>query len=92
MASRLTGQHGQHVARVEACVKSEHLRKYPELQSSTWYAVAPIFPGVTQRMVNMAGERLTRLSTPRGYVIVKAAHLDFRYAGDEGASPPTSNG
>jgi len=40
--------------------------------------VAPIFPGVTQRMVNMAGERLTRLSTPRGFLILRADHLEFR--------------
>ena len=42
------------------------------------YDVAPIFPGVTQRMVNMAGERLTRLSTPRGFLIIRADHLEFR--------------
>ncbi|MGN6392954.1 MAG: hypothetical protein ACTHM9_11990 [Gemmatimonadales bacterium] len=33
---------------------------------------------MTQRMVNMAGERLTRLSTPRGYLILRADHLEFR--------------
>jgi hypothetical protein len=66
------------VAGVQARVKSEHQRKYPDLTSSVWYDVAPIFPGVTQRMVNMAGERLTRLSTPHGYVIIRADHLDFR--------------
>ena len=65
---------------VEARLKSEHQRTYPELNPSAWYAVVPVFPGVTQRMVNLAGERLTRLATPRGYLIVKAAHLDFRYA------------
>lgn len=67
---------------VEARLKSEHHRKYPELSPASWYAVAPIFPGVTQRMVNLAGERLARLTTPRGHLIVKAAHLDFRYADD----------
>jgi len=66
------------VAGVQARLKSEHQRKYPDLTSSGWYDVAPIFPGVTQRMVNMAGERLTRLATPRGYVIIRADHLDFR--------------
>jgi hypothetical protein len=29
-------------------------------------------------MVNMAGERLTRLATPRGFVILRAEHLEFR--------------
>jgi len=67
---------------VEARLKSEHHRQYPELNPSAWYRVAPIFPGVTQRMVNLAGERLTRLATPHGYLIVKAGHLDFRYADD----------
>jgi hypothetical protein len=68
------------VAGVQARLKSEHQRKYPDLTQSVWYEVAPIFPGVTQRMVNMAGERLTRLSTPRGYVSMRADHLDFRLA------------
>ena len=50
----------------------------PDISASVWYDVAPIFPGVTQRMVNMAGERLTRLSTPRGFLILRADHLEFR--------------
>jgi hypothetical protein len=66
------------VAGVQARLRSEHQRKYPDLNASVWYDVAPIFPGVTQRMVNMAGERLARLSTPRGYLILRADHLEFR--------------
>jgi hypothetical protein len=66
------------MAGVQARVRSEHQRKYPDLSASRWYEVAPIFPGVTQRMVNMAGERLARLATPRGYVIIRAEHLEFR--------------
>ena len=65
-------------AGVQARLRSEHQRKYPDLNASVWYDVAPIFPGVTQRMVNMAGERLTRLSTPRGFMILRADHLEFR--------------
>jgi hypothetical protein len=38
---------------------------------------------VTQRMVNMAGERLARLATPRGFVTLRADHLEFRSAGAE---------
>jgi hypothetical protein len=52
-----------------------------DLDPTVWYQVVPIFPGVTQRMVNMAGERLARLSTPRGFVTMKAEHLEFRSAG-----------
>ena len=66
------------MAGVQARVRSEHQRKYPDLNATEWYDVAPIFPGVTQRMVNMAGERLTRLSTPRGFQIIRADHLEFR--------------
>ena len=66
------------MAGVQARVRSEHQRKYPDISASVWYDVAPIFPGVTQRMVNMAGERLTRLSTPRGFLILRAEHLEFR--------------
>jgi len=73
---------------VQARLRSEHQRKYPELNASQWYEVAPIFPGVTQRMVNMAGERLTRLSTSRGFVILRAEHLEFRPGRDESAAEP----
>lgn len=66
------------MAGVQARLRSEHQRKYPDLHASVWYDVAPIFPGVTQRMVNMAGERLTRLSTQRGFLIIRADHLEFR--------------
>jgi hypothetical protein len=66
------------VAGVQARLRSEHQRKYPDISPSVWYDVAPIFPGVTQRMVNMAGDRLARLSTPRGFVILQADHLEFR--------------
>ena len=60
---------------VQARLRSEHQRKYPELSPSKWYEVAPIFPGVTQRMVNMAGERLTRLSTSRGFARPSSGRL-----------------
>ena len=63
---------------VQARLKAEHKRRYLDLDATTWYQVVPIFPGVTQRMVNMAGERLTRLSTPRGFLIIRADHLEFR--------------
>jgi hypothetical protein len=65
---------------VQARLKAEHKRRYLDLDSTTWYQVVPIFPGVTQRMVNMAGERLARLATPRGFVTVRADHLEFRSA------------
>lgn len=63
---------------VQARLRSEHQRLYPDLAASIWYDVAPIFPGVTQRMVNMAGDRLARVSTPRGFFILRADHLEFR--------------
>jgi hypothetical protein len=65
---------------VQARLKNEHKRRYLDLDPTMWYQVVPIFPGVTQRMVNMAGERLARLSTPRGFVTVRADHLEFRAA------------
>lgn len=68
---------------VQARVREEHKRRYMDLDPANWYQVVPVFPGVTQRMVNMAGERLTRLATPRGFMTVRADHLEFRSAGVE---------
>jgi hypothetical protein len=65
---------------VEARLREQYKRVYRDLDSVTWYQVIPIFPGVTQRMVNMAGERLARLATPRGFVTMRADHLEFRSA------------
>lgn len=75
------------MAGVQARLRSDHQRRYPDLNASRWYDVAPIFPGVTQRMVNMAGERLTRLATPRGFVILRAEHLEFRPTQPENGQP-----
>lgn len=63
---------------VQARLRSEHKRRYLDLDPTVWYHVVPVFPGVTQRMVNMAGERLARLSTPKGFTTVRADHLEFR--------------
>jgi hypothetical protein len=38
-------------------------------------------------MVNMAGERLARLATPRGFVTMRAEHLEFRSAGVDAGQP-----
>jgi hypothetical protein len=63
---------------VEARLKEVHKRLYHDIEPGAWYQVVPIFPGVTQRMVNMAGERLARLATPRGFITMRADHLEFR--------------
>jgi hypothetical protein len=68
---------------VQARLREEHKRRYQDLDSTSWYQVVPVFPGVTQRMVNMAGERLARLATPRGFTTIRSDHLEFRSAGVE---------
>jgi hypothetical protein len=68
---------------VEARLREEHRRRYADLDPTGWYQVVPVFPGVTQRMVNMAGDRLARLSTPRGFMTLRADHLEFRSANVE---------
>ena len=65
---------------VQARLRSEHKRRYLDLDPKAWYQVVPVFPGVTQRMVNMAGERLARIATPRGFMTLRADHLEFRTA------------
>ena len=77
------------MAGVQARLKAEHKRRYLDLDSTVWYQVVPIFPGVTQRMVNMAGERLARIATPRGFVTLRAEHLEFR-AAESGAKAPSA--
>jgi hypothetical protein len=68
---------------VQARLRSEHKRRYLDLDPTTWYQIVPVFPGVTQRMVNMAGERLARLATAKGFVTIRADHLEFRPAPEE---------
>jgi hypothetical protein len=75
---------------VEARLRDEHRRRYADLNPTAWYQVVPVFPGVTQRMVNMAGERLARLATPRGFVTMRADHLEFRSAEVATGAQPVS--
>ena len=77
------------MAGVQARLKAEHKRRYLDLDPTAWYQVVPIFPGVTQRMVNMAGERLARIATPRGFVTLRAEHLEFRTV-ESGTKTPSA--
>ena len=67
------------MARCQARLKIETAALHPELRIETWYEVTQLFPGVTQRMVNFAGERITRLDTMDGPLTVPSAHLEFRH-------------
>lgn len=63
---------------MQAALKPEFSLRYPRLTSGVWYEVAPIFPGVTIRRVDMFGRRVTRLRTARDFETVQAAHFEFR--------------
>ena len=66
------------MAKMEARLKPEFALRYPRLTSADWYDVAPIFPGVTIRRVDMFGRRVARLKTSRDFETVQAAHFEFR--------------
>jgi len=63
---------------MEARLKPEFTLRYPRLEHGVWYEVAPIFPGVTVRRIDMFGRRITRLKTARDYETVQAVHFEFR--------------
>jgi len=63
---------------MQARLKPEFTLRYPRLSAGTWYDVAPIFPGVTVRRVDMFGRRVARIKTQRDYETVQAAHFEFR--------------
>jgi hypothetical protein len=65
-----------------ARVKPMDSMHYPGLSINNWYPVSPLWPGVTQRMVNLLGERLARIETPSGPTTVKASHFEFEYLDD----------
>jgi hypothetical protein len=70
----------------QAKLKPEFRRDHPELSGYNWYEVVPLWPGVTKRTLNLAGDRLARLKTPSGFAMVAAAHLEFKeYAAGDGA-------
>ena len=66
-----------------ARVKPMDSMHYPGLSIDNWYPVSPLWPGVTQRMVILLGERLARIETPSGPTTVKASHFEFEYLDDE---------
>lgn len=63
---------------MQASLKPEFSQRYPRLHSGEWYEVAPIFPGVTIRRVDMFGRRVARIKTARDFETVQAAHFEFR--------------
>jgi len=63
---------------MQARLKPEHTLRYPRLSPQMWYDVAPIFPGVSTRRVDIFGRRITRIRTARDYETVQAAHFEFR--------------
>ncbi len=67
------------MARTRARVKPMDSIHYPGLSIDRWYEVTPLWPGVTQRMTNLLGERLARIDTPHGPTTVKASHFEFDY-------------
>ena len=64
----------------EARVKPEHQVRYPELHANGWYEVVPLWPGLTERMTNLRGERLARLRVDGIIHTVRNDHFEFRRA------------
>ena len=65
----------------QAKLRPEYRREHPELSAYNWYDVVPLWPGMTKRTLNLAGDRLTRLKTPSGFEMIHAGHLEFREYG-----------
>lgn len=63
---------------MQARLKPEYSLRYPRLSAGVWYYVAPVFPGVKERRVDVFGRRITRLKTTRDFETVQAAHFEFR--------------
>ncbi len=66
------------ISDVQARLKPEFKVRYPHLNASIWYDVIPLFPGVTERRVNLSGDRLTRIRGPRDFETLKAGCFEFR--------------
>lgn len=64
--------------RFQARLKPEYRLQYPELNLMAWYDVDPLFPGVTERRVNLYGQRVARLKVGAGHKEVLSDHLEFR--------------
>ena len=63
---------------MQARLKPEFKAAHPHLSPIIWYDVIPMFPGVTERRRNLAGDRLTRIRGPRDFETVKAGCFEFR--------------
>lgn len=73
------------MANFEARLKPEHRLRYPELNISSWYEVVPLFPGLTERRLNMRGERVARLRVGKSFLEVMSEHVEFRSLGPQAA-------
>ena len=66
------------MSEMQARLKPDFSLRYPRLSAGVWYDVAPIFPGVTVRRVDIFGRRIARLRTARDFETVQALHFEFR--------------
>jgi hypothetical protein len=66
------------MARFQARIKPEYWHRYKELSPDQWYDVEPLWPGTSQRRLDMADKRVARLKTDWGYTSLRAEYLDFR--------------
>ncbi|HEV2290374.1 MAG TPA: hypothetical protein VGR60_00880 [Gemmatimonadales bacterium] len=62
----------------QARLKPQVAQKYSGLNSVTWYDVDPLWAGVTERNMNLLGQRMTRLRTGKDHTTVMAEDLEFR--------------
>lgn len=64
--------------RWQARLKPEHRWRQPQL-GDAWYVVEPLWPGLTTRMTNLNGERLTRIRVnEEEHLIILAEQMEFR--------------
>ena len=64
--------------RFQARLRPEFRLQYPELNLAAWYDIEPLFPGLTERRVNMFGQRVARVKLGSGHREIVAEHLEFR--------------
>ena len=64
----------------QARIRPQWRHRFPHLKEWKWYDVEPLWPRATDRAIDMAGKRVTRLKTGDEYTMIRAEYVAFRDA------------
>ncbi len=62
----------------QARIRPQWRHRFPYIKDWKWYDVEPLWSGSSDRALDMAGKRVTRLKTGTEHTLIRAEYVFFR--------------